>query len=92
MPDKYPEHEKINRNSIEVVFTLHEFLEHMESKGYEVYQLNPDEKDPFMRGYKPVKLDRIVNEFWGIDENKLEEERKQMKRESVNVNKFLEDK
>jgi len=66
---KYPECDKLNEVA-NVQSTLIQFTEWLEEKGYEVV--------PFEKSTPVHKLSELVYEFMGIDQKKIEAERREM--------------
>lgn len=79
MSSKYPEHEKMTSVfSMDDIRIIQQFIEYLESKGYELAEFY--DKDGVLR-HNSIKFQDALNGFLGVDEKKLEAERKQMLKE-----------
>lgn len=76
-PIPYEEHEKLKKQK-EFHSHVCEFVEWLESQGYEFCKVDTSRQSLTIVPYLSFKPDKIIAEFFEIDAQKLEEEKRQM--------------
>lgn len=71
---KYPEHDKLQKVQVESQ-AIGEFHDWMNEQGYNICELE-GEHDRFIPIHR--RIDDLMAEFFGIDRDKVEEEKRQM--------------